>query len=56
MLLFAAYMLADGAFAIVAGVRAAGYRYVALDLAGYVRGGVAALPMRTDVIDLVSLH
>ena len=42
--------------AIVADVRAAGYRYVVLDLAGYVRGGVADLPVHTNVIDLVSLH
>ena len=42
--------------AVVAGVRSAGYRYVVLDLAGYVRGGAAALPLRADVIDLVSLH
>jgi uncharacterized protein len=37
---------------ILAGVRAAGYRYVSLDLGGYVRGGVAAQP---GVVDLVSL-
>jgi uncharacterized protein len=36
---------------ILAGVRAAGYRYVSLDLGGYVRGGVAAVP--AGVIDLV---
>lgn len=41
---------------IVTGVQAAGYRYVALDLGGYVRGGVAALPPRTDLIDLVSRY
>jgi uncharacterized protein len=34
---------------ILAGVRAAGYRYVSLDLGGYVRGGVAA----PGVIDLL---
>ncbi|MBD5634900.1 MAG: ATP-dependent sacrificial sulfur transferase LarE [Candidatus Eremiobacteraeota bacterium] len=39
--------------AILAGVRAAGYRYVALDLGGYVRGGVAAAS--AGVIDLVTL-
>jgi uncharacterized protein len=41
---------------ILAGIRAAGYRYVSLDLGGYVRGGVAASgssPAGT-VIDLVS--
>jgi uncharacterized protein len=37
---------------ILHGVRAAGYRYVSLDLGGYVRGGVAATP---GVIDLVAL-
>jgi uncharacterized protein len=38
---------------IVAGIRAAGYRYVSLDLEGYVRGGVAA---NGDLIDLVSMR
>ncbi|MBC5800885.1 MAG: ATP-dependent sacrificial sulfur transferase LarE [Candidatus Eremiobacteraeota bacterium] len=40
---------------IVAGIRAAGYRHVALDLAGYERGSVAALPTASNVIDLTSL-
>ena len=40
--------------AIARGVRAAGYRYVALDLAGYVRGGVAATRAEPGTIDLVS--
>lgn len=41
---------------IVHELRAAGYRFVALDLAGYVRGGVAAAPLspEANVIDLVS--
>jgi uncharacterized protein len=38
--------------AIVRGVRAAGYRFVSLDLAGYVRGGVASA--EPGVIDLVA--
>ena len=49
---FAALM--DVRETIVAGIKAAGYRYVALDLSGYVRGGTAALPALTGVIDLVS--
>jgi uncharacterized protein len=40
--------------AILEGVRAAGYRFVSLDLAGYVRGGVAA-GAGPGVIDLVTL-
>jgi len=42
---------------ILAGVRAAGYRFVSLDLGGYVRGGVAAPATApgNGVIDLVSL-
>ncbi len=39
---------------ILAGVRAAGYRFVSLDLGGYVRGGVAAAA--PGVIDLVALR
>jgi uncharacterized protein len=41
---------------ILTGVRAAGYRFVSLDLGGYVRGGVAA-PGISDpsVIDIVSV-
>jgi uncharacterized protein len=41
---------------ILAGVREAGYRFVALDLGGYVRGGVAAPAhaLGNDVIDLVN--
>ena len=38
---------------ILDGVRAAGYRYVALDLGGYVRGAVAGPP--AGVIDLVPM-
>jgi len=38
---------------ILRGVRAAGYRYVSLDLGGYVRGGVAAAA-KPGVIDLVA--
>ncbi len=41
---------------IVAGIRVAGYRHVSLDLAGYERGGVAAPPSASNVIDLVSLR
>jgi uncharacterized protein len=40
--------------AILGGVRAAGYRYVSLDLGGYVRGGVAS-NAAPGVIDLVPL-
>ncbi len=43
--------------AIVAGIKAAGYRYVTLDLAGYVRGAVAGTSGATassNVIDLIS--
>jgi uncharacterized protein len=45
---------------ILAGVRAAGYRFVSVDLAGYVRGAVAAHEPAPDapggdVIDLVTL-
>jgi len=43
--------------AVVRGLRAAGYRYVSLDLAGYVRGGVAdtnAAAAASNLIDLIS--
>ncbi|MBD5607151.1 MAG: ATP-dependent sacrificial sulfur transferase LarE [Candidatus Eremiobacteraeota bacterium] len=41
---------------IIAGVRAAGYRFVSLDLGGYVRGGVAATATPgNSVIDLVTM-
>ena len=40
---------------ILSGVRGAGYRFVSLDLGGYVRGGVAATTAPGDVIDLVSM-
>lgn len=39
---------------IVAGIRSVGYRHVALDLAGYERGSVAAPPTAANVIDLIS--
>jgi uncharacterized protein len=41
---------------IVRELQSAGYRFVALDLAGYVRGGVATstLPQAANIIDLVS--
>jgi uncharacterized protein len=45
--------------AIARGIRAAGYRYVTLDLAGYVRGAVASAPREAStsgVIDLISQH
>jgi uncharacterized protein len=42
----------DARLQILEGVRAAGYRFVALDLGGYVRGAVAHVP--GDVIDLVT--
>ncbi len=44
---------------VVAGLRAAGYRFVALDLGGYVRGGVAntgAAETPSSVIDLIALR
>lgn len=44
---------------IVRGLRAAGYRYVTLDLTGYVRGAVAgtsASRTASNVIDLISSH
>lgn len=44
--------LLDGRERIVAAIRAAGYRHVALDLAGYERGSVAS--GTANVIDLIS--
>ena len=44
---------------VLAGVRAAGYRFVALDLAGYVRGAVAATSAAVagpPIIDLIGVH
>ena len=44
---------------IARGIRAAGYRYVALDLAGYVRGavaGTARVAGESNVIDLIAQH
>jgi uncharacterized protein len=45
--------------AIARGIRAAGYRFVTLDLAGYVRGAVASAPREaspSNLIDLISQH